>query len=88
MFGKTLYEELIKFSKKDKVRAHMPGHNGGEGLSSKFKRNAFKIDLTELDGTDELQEPTGNNQKEPGARRKRLWSQADVLPGKRLNSGT
>ena len=59
MFGKTLYEELIKFSKKDKVRAHMPGHNGGEGLSSKFKRNAFKIDLTELDGTDELRDPRG-----------------------------
>ncbi len=57
MFEKTLLDELIKCSKKDAVRAHMPGHNGGEGLDLKFKHNAFRIDLTEFDGTDNLQEP-------------------------------
>lgn len=59
MFEKTLLEELIKFSKKESVRAHMPGHNGGESLDSKFKHNAFRIDLTELEGTDNLQDPRG-----------------------------
>lgn len=56
---KTLLDELIRFSKHDKVRAHMPGHNGGQGLSSKFRRNAFAIDVTEFSATDNLQEPSG-----------------------------
>ncbi len=59
MIKKTLLDELIKFSKKDKVRVHMPGHNGGEGLSQKFRRHAFSIDVTEFDETDNLQEPNG-----------------------------
>ncbi len=59
MFEKSLLEELLKFTKKDTVRAHMPGSNGGTALSGKFKRNAFKVDLTELSGTDNLQNPQG-----------------------------
>lgn len=56
---KTLLDELIKFTKKDKVRAHMPGHNGGNGLSRRFRRHAFSVDVTEFDDTDNLQEPSG-----------------------------
>lgn len=59
MFEKSLLDELLKFSKKDAVRAHMPGHNGGAGLSSKLRHNAFRIDVTEFDGTDNLQNPQG-----------------------------
>lgn len=56
---KTLLDELIKFTKKDKVRAHMPGHNGGKGLSRKFRHHAFSVDVTEFDETDNLQNPSG-----------------------------
>ena len=59
MFEKTLLDELVKFSKKDAVRAHMPGHNGGEGLDPKFRHNAFRVDVTEFDATDNLQDPKG-----------------------------
>ena len=59
MLDKTLLSELIKFSKKDMVRAHMPGHNGGLGLSRRYKRAAFKIDVTEFDETDNLADPRG-----------------------------
>lgn len=59
MFEKTLFEELLKFTKKDAVRAHMPGHNGGAGLNSKYRRNAFSVDVTEFDETDNLQDPCG-----------------------------
>ena len=59
LFKKSLQDELLKFIKKDRVRAHMPGHNGGAGLSSGFKRNAFKLDVTEFDETDNLQNPNG-----------------------------
>lgn len=37
----------------------MPGHNGGQGLSSKFRRHAFSVDVTEFSETDNLQEPSG-----------------------------
>lgn len=56
---KTLLDELIRFTKRDRVRAHMPGHNGGEGLSRRFCRHAFSVDVTEFDETDNLQEPSG-----------------------------
>lgn len=57
MLKKTLLDQMIKFTKKDKVRMHMPGHNGGAGLSSKFKKYAFSVDVTEFDETDNLQDP-------------------------------
>lgn len=56
---KTLTDELIRFSSKDKVRAHMPGHNGGRGLSRKFKNHAFSLDVTEFSETDDLRDPKG-----------------------------
>lgn len=59
IFRKSLLDELIKFTRKDKVRAHMPGHNGGRGLSKKLRRYAFSIDVTEFDETDNLQQPNG-----------------------------
>ena len=37
----------------------MPGHNGGSALKGKFRHNAFRIDVTEFDATDNLQEPRG-----------------------------
>lgn len=59
MIRRTLLDELIKFTEKDRVRAHMPGHNGGSGLSRRFRHNAFAVDVTEFAETDDLREPQG-----------------------------
>lgn len=56
---KSLLAELIGFRKKEKVSMHIPGHKSGRGLGAYFVRNAFDIDVTEVEGTDDLQNPTG-----------------------------
>lgn len=57
--GKSLLAELKKFRKDEKISMHIPGHKGGRGLGASFIKNAFDIDVTELDGTDNLQNPDG-----------------------------
>lgn len=57
--SKSLLKELKKFAKKDKISMHIPGHKSGRGLGAYFKKSAFSIDLTEVEGTDNLQNPTG-----------------------------
>lgn len=54
----TLFKNLKKFSKKDKIRFHVPGHNGGELYGSDFTKNMFKTDVTEFEETDDLQRPS------------------------------
>lgn len=56
---KSLLFELKKFRKKENISMHIPGHKGGRGLGAYFIRNAFDIDVTEVCGTDDLQNPTG-----------------------------
>ena len=85
-FLKSLQDELLRFIKKDRVRAHMPGHNGGAGLSSGFKRNAFKLDVTEFDETDNLQNPNGIIFKSE-ERAAKAFGAKKFLFGKRFNSG-
>lgn len=55
----SLLKDLNKFRKKEKISMHIPGHKSGRGLGVSFIKNAFRLDLTELDGTDNLQNPTG-----------------------------
>ncbi len=55
----SLLKDLKKFTKKEKISMHIPGHKSGRGIGAYFAKNIFKIDLTELDGTDNLQNPTG-----------------------------
>ncbi len=55
----SLYQELKKFSKKDCVSFHIPGHKGGKGLSVDWKEDAFSLDVTEFEETDDLQNPQG-----------------------------
>lgn len=55
----SLFKELKKFSKTEKISMHIPGHKGGRGLGVSFFKNASAIDVTELLGTDNLQNPTG-----------------------------
>lgn len=57
-----LLEALIKYSRKNPTRFHMPGHKG-RGLGKKtarlFKDNLFSWDITEISGLDDLHQPTG-----------------------------
>ncbi|MCG8502390.1 MAG: aminotransferase class I/II-fold pyridoxal phosphate-dependent enzyme [Firmicutes bacterium] len=54
-----LYHALIDYVKKRKLSFHMPGHQQGKGIPRQFKRDILSIDLTELDGTDNLHAPAG-----------------------------
>lgn len=55
----SLYHALKAFSQKDRVRFHIPGHKGGRGLAAAWARDAFSLDVTEFDETDDLQHPSG-----------------------------
>ncbi len=55
----SLLRELKKFRKKEKISMHIPGHKNGRGIGAYFAKNAFDIDVTELSGTDNLQNPDG-----------------------------
>ena len=52
-----LYDALYDYVKKNKIPFHMPGHKQGAAIPKQFKRDLFKIDLTELEGTDNLHVP-------------------------------
>ncbi len=67
---KSLLKELKSFRKKEKINMHIPGHKNGRGLSAYFRKNAFDIDVTEVCGTDNLQNPCGiiKNAQENSAR--------------------
>lgn len=58
-----LLDALIKYQKKNFVPLHMPGHKMGKGVSRKFYRtvekNLFGLDLTEVPGMDDLNNPIG-----------------------------
>ncbi len=56
---KSLLSELKRFRNSEKVSMHIPGHKSGRGLGAYFVRNAFDIDVTEVSGTDDLQNPSG-----------------------------
>ena len=54
---KTLFEHLTDYSKKNRASFAMPGHKGGRGFSAEFAESIVKIDVTELDGTENLHSP-------------------------------
>ena len=54
-----LYHALTQYTKMNKTPLHMPGHKQGRGIPEILKGNLFQIDLTELDGTDNLHAPEG-----------------------------
>ena len=56
-----LVEALQKYSDKETVRFHMPGHKGrGLGRTSRLlKKNLYKWDVTEIPGLDDLHQPRG-----------------------------
>ncbi len=54
-----IYNKLIKYSRSKPTVFHMPGHKLGEGIPKELLDNLTKIDLTEIEGTDNLHYPEG-----------------------------
>ncbi|ATW26458.1 aminotransferase class I/II-fold pyridoxal phosphate-dependent enzyme [Candidatus Formimonas warabiya] len=58
-----LVEALSQYSKQGFASFHMPGHKGGAGVLKEWQHllglPAFSIDLTEVEGLDDLHHPTG-----------------------------
>ncbi len=58
-----LLEELIQYQNKHYHPFHVPGHKGGGGLLPKWQaylgQGVFSLDLTEVEGLDDLHHPTG-----------------------------
>lgn len=58
-----LLEELIKYQCKKFHPFHVPGHKGGRGLLPQWQaylgQGVFSLDLTEIEGLDDLHHPTG-----------------------------
>lgn len=54
-----LYSELLKQSEKIKANFFVPGHKMGRAVTAQGGGFPFLIDLTELDGTDNLRNPSG-----------------------------
>ncbi len=55
-----LLDGLMKYNEEKILRFHMPGHYGKMPAQyEKLYRNLFALDVTEVDGTDNLAEPTG-----------------------------
>ena len=59
-----LVEGVLNYIKKKNIYFSMPGHKQGEGFLStdigkEIKENILKLDITEVDGVDNLHNPTG-----------------------------
>ena len=50
-----LYDKLVDYSKNGRYPFHMPGHKMGRGIDIK---DIFAMDITEIDGFDNLHNPT------------------------------
>ena len=59
-----LLDVLNIYLGQDYLRFHMPGHKGGQGASPDWKKMvgmaALRLDLTEVDGLDDLHNPRGS----------------------------
>ncbi len=53
----TLYESLRSLDESDMLPLHMPGHKRSDLIPS--MRDVYSIDITEIDGFDDLHDPTG-----------------------------
>ncbi|GFR36212.1 hypothetical protein [Thermobrachium celere] len=58
----SLIDDLIKYKQEVDVRFHMPGHKGNTFEFDELERlreHLFSIDVTEVEGTDNLHVPNG-----------------------------
>lgn len=56
---KPLLSALDKYTAKDRIIMHMPGHKGGKLFSEKFREQILQYDLTELPGLDNFHRAKG-----------------------------
>ncbi|MGN0480411.1 MAG: aminotransferase class I/II-fold pyridoxal phosphate-dependent enzyme [Lachnospiraceae bacterium] len=56
--SEKLYEKLCRYGKEDVVPMHMPGHKRNFGFGNEYD-SVYGIDITEIDGFDNLAHPTG-----------------------------
>lgn len=56
--SEKLYEKLCEYPGKNIVPMHMPGHKRNFGFGNEYD-NVYDIDITEIDGFDNLHNPTG-----------------------------
>ncbi|MDR2457290.1 MAG: aminotransferase class I/II-fold pyridoxal phosphate-dependent enzyme [Clostridiales Family XIII bacterium] len=58
-----LYDAILDFINKDYAPFMVPGHKMGKGINPKWKdyvsENIFKMDLCEVEGLDDMQNPSG-----------------------------
>lgn len=54
-----LYDCIKKYAESGITSFHMPGHKMGNGMYSEFEKDIFTIDVTEVEGTDNLYSPEG-----------------------------
>lgn len=52
-----IFHKLLQFQQEDRYPFHMPGHK--RRLSNEISRQMFSWDITEIDGFDELHDPSG-----------------------------
>ena len=57
MSEEEFYNELIEYSKNGRYPLHMPGHKRNERLFDGI--DPYKVDITEIDGFDNLHNPKG-----------------------------
>lgn len=72
--NKNLYDKLCEYSKADFVPLHMPGHKRNE--EHFVMENPYTLDITEINGFDNLHHPTGILKESMGQAAK--WYGADT----------
>ncbi|WP_024832836.1 aminotransferase class I/II-fold pyridoxal phosphate-dependent enzyme [Ruminiclostridium josui] len=59
MYNLPIYNYLRKYEKENINIFHMPGHKLARGIPQELAMNVLKLDVTEIDGTDNLHYPEG-----------------------------
>ena len=78
---KSLYDELKKYEQSDFYGFHMPGHKRNGGLTGAAL--PYGIDITEIDGFDDLHHAKGIFKRNAGTYGKSLSCGRDVLDRQR-----
>lgn len=81
---KSLYEKLKEYAKGDHLAMHMPGHKRNEKFLKGFP---IDIDITEIDGFDNLHQHAGRAVRHSRARGKDIRGDDVLSAGKRLKRG-
>lgn len=58
-YNTPIYNYLRKYAEEKNNIFHMPGHKLGKGVPGELSHNLLQLDVTEIDGTDNLHYPEG-----------------------------